>query len=261
MTVSIENLSFAYGRFEVLRDISARAEAGHITAVIGPNAAGKSTLLRCAIGSLRPAQGQALIDGQAAHRLSPNRLARVAAYISQRSTVSAAFSVRQVIELGRFALSADAGRASDAIDRLELRDIVDRPFTALSVGQQQRVMLARAVAQLEPRGNLILDEPVSSMDLRHVQRCMLMLRQLADDGATVVLAMHDLSLAASMADHAWILNSGRLVSQGPVQDVLTAARLKDVFGVAFQWLDGPWGAPVLVAEQPARGTATTMRPS
>jgi iron complex transport system ATP-binding protein len=254
-------LSFAYGRAEVLQEVTARAEAGQITALIGPNAAGKSTLLRCVIGSLRPQRGNALIDGRPSDQMSPRALARTAAYVSQRPVVSAAFTVQQVIELGRFVLDADSAKVSGAIERLDLAGIASRPFTQLSVGQQQRVMLARAIAQLSATGHLILDEPVSSMDLHHVHACMGVLRELADGGATVVLAMHDLSLAAALADDVWLLDAGRMVSQGAVTKVLTTERLNEVFGVEFQWLDGPWGARVLVAQQPARVAACTMESS
>jgi iron complex transport system ATP-binding protein len=258
VTIAIEKLSFAYGRAEVLHEVTARAESGRITSLIGPNAAGKSTLLRCVIGSLRPMRGRALIDGQPSNQMSPRALARTAAYVSQRPLVSAAFTVRQVVELGRFALDADSARVSWAIERLDLAGIAHRPFMQLSVGQQQRVMLARAIAQLGSTGHLILDEPVSSMDLHYVHACMEVLRELACGGATVVLAMHDLSLAAALADDVWLLDAGRIVRQGAAKDELTTERLNEVFGVVFQWLEGPWGSRVLVARQPASVTADTM---
>jgi iron complex transport system ATP-binding protein len=168
--------------------------------------------------------------------------------------------------------------------RMELADIADRPYAALSVGQQQRVTMARALAQLAlgkvpstevrvPSGDdsgpgtrcpvlgastadsrqptaasyLILDEPVSGMDLRHVQDVMSLLRQLAACGTTILVAMHDLSLAASVADDAWLLDDGRLVVAGSVEEVLDAERLSAVFEVEFEWIRSPRGTPTLLA--------------
>jgi iron complex transport system ATP-binding protein len=247
MTIVVDQLEFSYGRMRVLSGVTARASRGRITAVIGPNAAGKSTLLRCLIGALRPQRGEVRLDEMTVHKLSARQMAQHAAYVPQRSIVSAAFTVRQVVELGRFALSANASRVEDAIRRLDLLDVADRVYHHLSVGQQQRVTLARALAQVEPRGVLILDEPMSAMDLRHVAMSVKLLRDLANGGATIVLAMHDLSLAASMADEVWLLDGGRLVAAGPASDVLSLDRLQSVFGVPFCWVSGPDGRHLLPA--------------
>jgi len=236
----------------VLHDVSAQAGPGKITAVLGPNAAGKSTLLRCIIGALKPTQGSVMLDGQPAHRLGARKIAQRLAYVSQRSIVSAAFTVRQVIELGRHALPVSAARVNDAIARMDLDEVTDRPYPMLSVGQQQRVALARAIAQLPADGHLILDEPVAAMDLRHVGDTMNLLRQLARGGATVVIAMHDLSLAASIADDAWLLDAGRMVAAGPACDVLSIQQLQATFGVKFEWLQAADGSPRLLPAAPGR---------
>ena len=247
MSIAIENLSFSYGRFEALRGITARAEAGRITAVLGPNAAGKSTLLRCMIGALRPSSGRVMIDKDQVHRISASLLAQRIAYVPQRSIVSAAFMVRQVVQLGRYALTPDPRKVELAIERLDLAGVADWPYPELSVGQQQRVTIARALAQLGPRGHLILDEPVSAMDLRHSHQCMSIFRELAEAGATVILAVHDLSLAAAVADEAWLLDRGELVSAGTIAEVMSVDGLERVFGVAFGWIEAPWGGRILAA--------------
>jgi len=252
VTLHVNQLSHRYDEIEALREITVSAAPGRITAVIGPNAAGKSTLLKCIIGALTPTRGAVMIDGKAAHKTHAYWLARKIAYVPQRSTVSAAFTVRQVVELGRYALPANQSRIDSAIERLELADLHDRPYSALSVGQQQRVTLARAVAQLEPRGRLILDEPMSAMDLRHVRDCCQLLRELADQGATVLIAIHDLSLVASFADEAWLLHEGRLSASGIVCDVLNVERLREVFEVEFRWIEIDGAGPWLVTDRPAR---------
>jgi iron complex transport system ATP-binding protein len=248
VTLAVEQISHAYRRVGALTEISAQATAGRITAVIGPNAAGKSTLLRCIIGGLRPTQGCVLIDGEPAHRLKTMQLARRVAYVPQRSVVSASFTVREVVELGRYALPPSRRRVDEALAQLDLVEIADRPYPALSVGQQQRAALARAVAQLAGDGHLILDEPTSAMDLRHVREAMLLLRRLADGGATVLVAVHDLMLAASAADECWLLDRGRLAASGPARDVMNLERLHEVFGVGFEWVSRPGRSDILLAE-------------
>ncbi len=248
MSLVFEGLSHSYGQLRALESVAVEAAPARITAVIGPNAAGKSTLLRCAIGALRPTQGRALIDGVPAHQLRTRRLAERIAYVPQRSIVSAAFTVREVVELGRYALPPSRGRVEEALGRLDLVEVADRPYLALSVGQQQRATLARAVAQLAPDGHLILDEPTSAMDLRHVRNSLSLLRDLARDGATVLLAMHDLALAAAAADESWLLENGRLIAAGPTADVMHVDRLQSVFGVEFEWIERPDRPPILHAE-------------
>jgi iron complex transport system ATP-binding protein len=252
MTLIVDDLSFAYGRLPALEAVSARADAGKVIAVLGPNAAGKSTLLRCIIGALRPRVGQVSLDGQLVHRISPRALAQRIAYVPQRSSVSAAFTVRQVIELGRYALPPNSKRINDAIARFDLTAVEHRPYRALSVGQQQRVTLARAIAQLATRnGVLVLDEPTAAMDLRHVAQAHEILREAANvGGATIILAVHDLGLAAAVADECWLLDRGRLIAAGSTRDVLDAARLEQVFGVGFAWVNDDRGRPRLLAELP-----------
>lgn len=248
MTLSINNLHFAYETEPVLRGITANAEPGRIIALIGPNASGKSTLLKCAIGQLTPSNGSVQLDGRATHRTPPRRLAQRMAYVTQRSTVAASFTVRQVVALGRFALPPRPDRIDDALQRLDIADLAHRPYPALSVGQQQRVMVARAVAQLKPDGILALDEPTSAMDLAHVRLTADLLRELASAGATVIWAVHDVSLAARVATDAWLLDEGRLVDHGPICDVMNVEQLARVFGVDFEWMNRPDGAPVLIAD-------------
>lgn len=260
MTLAIDHLSFAYGRLIALRDVTVGADAGSIIAVLGPNASGKSTLLRCIIGALRPQSGQVLLDGRPTHRLRPNALAERIAYVPQRSIVSAAFTVRQVVELGRFALPPDAQRVSDSLTALDLADVADRPYRELSVGQQQRVTLARALAQLSPRGLLVLDEPTSAMDLAHAGQAFRLLADAARAGTTVVMAMHDLSMAAIVAQHSWLLNGGRLVASGATCEVLEPRRLQQVFGVEFTWMKDEHGQPRLLAKPPTIGRSAYNAP-
>ena len=247
MTISLEDLHFAFGRRMVLSGLSAEARGGRITALLGPNAAGKSTLLRCVTGALKLGGGLVRVDGDPVHRMRARQLATRVAYVAQRPVVSAAFTVREVVELGRYALPRDTSRVEQAMEQLALIHLAERPFPELSVGQQQRVMLARALAQLAAAGNLILDEPLSAMDLRHVRLAISVLQRLAGAGATVVVVLHDLGLAAAVADDVWLLREGALVAAGTVEEVLTLPRLEETFGVPFQWLTDAGGRRYLLA--------------
>ncbi|MDY7108932.1 MAG: ABC transporter ATP-binding protein [Planctomycetota bacterium] len=257
----MRNLGFAYARLPVLGGIEAEAQPGRITAVLGPNAVGKSTLLRCAIGLLRPDEGDVLLGGKLAHRLRARELAALAAYVPQRSIVSAAFTVREVVRLGRYAVGRSERRVEEAITTMELTAIAERPYPALSVGQQQRVALARALAQVPERGILILDEPTSAMDMRRARNCFSVLRRLADEGATVLMAMHDLPAAAALADDVWLLAAGapgHLAASGPVEQVMRGDRLERVFGVGFEWARRGDGSRVLLPETRIDASSTTM---
>lgn len=243
MSVEIRDLGFSYRAVSVLNGLDADAKPGRITALLGPNAAGKSTLLRCIVGVLRPDTGSVRIRGLEAASMSAARRARLIAYVAQRPIVSAAFTVRQVVELGRYALPPDAKRIDEAIAAMDLAAVVHRPYPQLSAGQQQRVSLARAMAQAADDGCLVLDEPTAAMDWRHVMRTMQVLRGLAQRGVTIVLAMHDLTLAAAVADDVWLLHDGRLAASGPADEAFDPELLRKVFGVRFDWFAAGEGRP------------------
>ncbi len=248
MTIHIKNLSHSFGKLDALKDISASIKPLSITALIGPNAAGKSTLLRCIMGALKPGKGKVLIDKKKAHRLNGKALAECIAYVPQRPIVSAAFSVREVVELGRYILPINMGKVDEALDQFDLTSLADRPFQSLSVGQQQRVALARAIAQLDMDGHLILDEPMSAMDLNYVYKCVDLLRGLADGGATVILALHDLSLAATISDNVLLLDNGKLVLSGDVDEVMQPMHLTKVFGIELERVSRAGGKDALLVK-------------
>jgi iron complex transport system ATP-binding protein len=247
MTVRMERLSHRFGRIKALWDVTIEARPGRITSIIGPNAAGKTTLVRCTIGAIAPTAGQVLIDQRAVRSMRLRELASRMAYVPQRAVVSAAFTVREVIELGRYALPRDRHRVDDALHRLELTDLADRAFSTLSVGQQQRVTLARAMAQVPESGILVLDEPTSAMDLVHTGRCLRLLRSLATNGATVIIVLHDLALVSLLADDVWLLQDGRLAAAGPAGQVLQSDPLERVFGMPFEWVADTAGRRHLLA--------------
>ncbi len=243
MPLSATNLSFAYPKGPpVLKQINCAIHPGSITAIVGPNGAGKSTLLRILAGLTNPDQGQITLDDTPIRELNTQSRAKRIAYIAQRSTLAFDFDVRMVVSFSRLALPKDPASIHHAIERFGLAAFADRPVGSLSVGQQQRVSLARAWAQLDSTSTtdsaasryLLADEPTSAMDPKHQLDTMNAFRELASQGAGVALVAHDLTLAARFADHAILLNAqGQVEAQGLIDEVLSPERLSKVFETPF----------------------------
>lgn len=261
MTLCVDQVSFAYPApigppRRVLDSVSLdlTSQPPGITAVIGPNGAGKSTLLRLMLGVLRPASGRVTLSGTDAHRVPPADRARSLAYIAQEPMVSAALSVREVVALGRFAIAPDDNAVFRAMDRLDILDRRDDPFATLSAGQRQRASIARALAQLDPAARaspppgtrvLLADEPLSALDPSHALTACAALREAAASGIHVIVVLHDLTAAARIADRVLMLDAaGKVAACGPASDVLTPERLKAVFAVGFEVLEGTGGRVV-----------------
>lgn len=248
MTLVAERISFAYrpGR-PVLRDVTLGLAPGSLTAIIGPNGAGKSTLLRILAGLLAPGEGSVALGGRPIGGIADRERSRLLAYIPQRPLMTFAFTVRQVVGLGRFAAARRPGATDAALDMVGLADRADEPFLALSAGQQQRAALARALCQLDldrPGASgaiaLLADEPVSAMDPLHALRTMERLRGAAARGLAVGVVLHDLTLAARYADFAAMLSGdGTLLAAGPAPEVLAPDVLARGYGVGFRRLTDP----------------------
>ncbi len=231
MTIEAHSITFHYPNGpEVLSNVSVRASAGEVVALIGPNAAGKTTLLRLFAGVLRPQQGEIKLHNRPLAGWSIRDRARHVAFVAQRPQVEAPFSVEEVIQLGQFALTSRAARTGlfdQVISDCGLQKLVDRPFHRLSVGQQQRVSIARALVQLQGGGEdkvLLLDEPMSAMDPRHILHCGRILKKAARAGTAIMIVLHDLPLVTSLADACWGLHGEKVlpVSMDDHQE-LTAA--------------------------------------
>ncbi|MBO6512720.1 MAG: ABC transporter ATP-binding protein [Phycisphaerales bacterium] len=243
MPLSASNLSFAYPKGPtVLKQIECSIHPGSITAIIGPNGAGKSTLLRILAGLTTPDEGSVTLDGSSIHSLSAQSRARQIAFIAQRSSLAFDFDARMVISFGRLALEKDAAAVDRAIERFGLIDLADRPVGSLSIGQQQRVSLARAWAQLDPFSftdsaasrYLLADEPTSAMDPKHQLDTMDALRDLAEQGIGVAFVAHDLTLASRAADRVVLMSEqGTIEAHGPIDEVLTPDRLTKIFETPF----------------------------
>lgn len=231
------NLSFAYPKGpRVLDAVDCSIEPGSITVIVGPNGAGKSTLIRLLAGLTSPNAGQIQIDQTNLTSLNGSQRAARLAYIAQRSSLAFDFDVRLVVSFGRLALSKDPAAVDLALERFGLAELASKPMGTLSVGQQQRVSLARGWAQLDGSDNayLLADEPTSAMDPRHQIDAMESFQELASRGVGVALVAHDLTLAARFADRVILLSSdGAVHAQGPAREVLIPEILAKVFETPF----------------------------
>lgn len=238
MTLEARSLSFAY-RKPVLRNLSLRFEPGRIALILGPNGSGKSTLLRLLLGLLDPPDtGACTLAGTPVHALAPARRAEHLGYVPHHPHVGYAYTVRQYVSFSLAARAPATDAIEAALNQLDLRDLADMPVLELSAGQIQRASIARAIAQVNTSTAspcfLLADEPTSSLDPRHVAQVLSIFRWLADQGVGIVLTMHDLATAGSIADDVFVLDAdGRLAAQGPPEVVLVPSVLESVFKTGF----------------------------
>ena len=239
----------------LLSGVTLRTEPGELLAVLGPNGAGKSTLIRLISGEWPTQQGEIRWLGDDLTRLRTDELARLRAVLTQKVHMSHAFPAREVVLMGRYPHfkrqpSAEDWAMVDAcMDRTETWDFADRNYQTLSGGEQQRVQLARALAQVSQAGGpflLLLDEPLNNLDIRHQHALMQEAQRFARQGHVVLLVMHDLNLAARFADRILLLKAGRQQALGPPHQVLTEAHLTHTYDFPMQVMAHPTqGFPVV----------------
>jgi iron complex transport system ATP-binding protein len=232
-------LDCGYPDRKVLRGIELEVRPGEVLALLGPNGSGKSTLLKTIAKTLLPLGGKVEVCGKDVAHLDYGELARLLAFVPQEEHLAFAFTVRQVVLMGRLPHSEglldtpeDHAAAVAAMERAGCLEIADRPVTQLSGGEKQRVLIARALAQRAPV--LLMDEPTSHMDIGHQIAAVRLVRELAASGACVLAAVHDLNLAALIATEACLLHRGGIAQLGPIGDVLSGPMLEEVYEVRFE---------------------------
>lgn len=243
----VDGVTLTAGAHRLVNDVSLVARPGEVIGLVGPNGSGKSSLLRAVYRVLRPADGQVRVDGTDAWSLPVRRLARTVAAVVQESGADFDLTVREVVAMGRTPhkrlldgdTAEDAALIDSALTTVDVTDLADRPFAGLSGGERQRVVIARALAQ-QP-SLLVLDEPTNHLDIRHQLQVLGALRHLP---ATVLVALHDLNLAAYYCDRLYVLNDGEVTASGAPADVLTPRLLAEVYGVESEVVVHPrTGAP------------------
>lgn len=258
MSLSASHIDLHIGSRQILFDVTFTARSGAFTAICGPNGSGKSTLLKALTAEL-PAEGDIQLNGWSLDRYRPWQLASLRAVLPQSVTLAFPFSVIEVVRLGLGAgpYAAEAEIAHEALARVDLDGYAQRSYQLLSGGEQQRVQLARVLAQVwHPRTEtgarwLLLDEPVSSLDIAHQLTVMDIARDFARAGGGVVAVMHDLNLTAMYADHIHMMAGGRTAASGPPAEVLTDATLSQVYGCTLRTRIAPPDGGVYVLPQAA----------
>lgn len=250
----------------MLEGVSLSAEPGSVLTLLGPNGSGKTTLMRLLAGGMTPSQGLIQLDGKPVHKLGAHDRAMRLAYVPQHPALAFAYPLRTYVAMGRFALGRRTAAvfADEAIKRLDLLDLADRPVTELSAGQRHRAALARGLCQLlgdRPAGVtrvLLADEPVAALDPKHALLVTELFKDLAQEGVLVLLVLHDLALAARVSDRLALLSSGgKLLAEGMPGEVLTDARLESAFGVGFRRLESGGSLAALIPE-PAAARPDTL---
>jgi iron complex transport system ATP-binding protein len=257
--LQVDAVTVRAGPAVLLDAVSCRADAGRLTGLIGPNGAGKSTLMRAALGLLPLQGGRISFAGADLPGMNRRVRAQLSAFVEQSGAAEVQLTAREVVTLGRIPFQSIWQAAPSPSDDLAveaaLADVgmggfAERYYHTLSGGEQQRLQVARALAQ-EPQV-LILDEPTNHLDVQAQLSILGLLRRRARAGATVLLALHDLNLAAAFCDELIVLHQGHLVTQGAPEAVLTPALLNDVYGVRASLLRHPGtGRPMIAYDMPA----------
>ena len=246
------------GAPEAVAGVSLRLARGEVVGVIGPNAAGKSTLARLCCGLLKPQQGSVSLQGEPLSRLSRRERARRVAFLPQHPPHDLSFTAHEVALMGRaphlglWSLEGprDLDRARAALLEVDALDLGDRPISQLSGGERQRVFLARAFAQ--EAALLVLDEPTAALDLAHQVLLVNALRRRAREGGGALLVLHDLALAGAACDRLALLDRGRVVAEGTAGEVLRPAVLSPVYGTDVEVVPNPATGQPLVAPRIVR---------
>ncbi|UPV99419.1 heme ABC transporter ATP-binding protein [Halorussus gelatinilyticus] len=238
--IEIDDVAVELGGNRVLDGVTTTVEDGRFVGLVGPNGAGKTTLLRTIHGVLAPDRGEVRVGGDPVSSLSSKEASRRVAVVPQDTTLSFDFPVEEAVAMGRHPYrsrfsgpqssredTSDRERVRSAMERTEVGDFAERSITAVSGGERQRVLLARALAQDTPA--LLLDEPTASLDINHQVRTLELVRELADEGKTVVAAIHDLNLAAHYCDELRLLAGGEIRASGDPETVLAEDHLEAAF--------------------------------
>jgi iron complex transport system ATP-binding protein len=242
MSLAGHDLTIGYSDRVVGRGLDVTLAQGEVLALLGPNGGGKTTLLKTLLGILAPRAGEVAIAGRSLTRISIRQRAQLIAYVPQVHTPTFAFTVESVVLMGRTAhgtlfsrpSAQDRKVAARALEQFGIAHLAPRPYTMISGGERQLVLLARALAQ-EPQF-VVLDEPTASLDFGNQGKVMREMRALAAAGHGVLFTTHDPNHALRAADRAYLLRAGERIAEGPVGAVLTRERLEDLYGAPVEKL-------------------------
>lgn len=240
MTLKVAHLNFSFGKRQILKDISFEVGSGEFLSILGSNGVGKTTLFRCILNLLSPSSGAITIDGEDVSRITPQRLAKVIAYIPQFHSPTFNFSVLDMVLMGTAAqvgaLSSPGKEqrelARSALARLQIAHLADHPYGFCSGGEKQLCLLARAIAQQAKI--LVMDEPSASLDFGNRIRVMQTIRSLVADGYTVLQTTHDPEQAYLYSDQILALHDGQVLAWGAPKEVMTASLMSKLYGIPVE---------------------------
>ena len=242
--IKTENVSYQVGKKKIVDQVSFEARQGEILAIIGANGAGKSTLLKLLSREILPLTGNIKFREQDLSDYPLKDLAKLRSVLTQHHTLSLSFTAKELVLMGRYPhfdsqpTPQDSAMVDSAMESTGITHLAHRPYETLSGGEQQRVQLARVIAQIQdvPGGWLLLDEPTNGLDLLHQQQLLLQARRLADQGYGVICILHDINLASAYADQIVIMKDGRLLAKGPPGQVITSDNIYEAFGLRAELL-------------------------
>ncbi|MEO1449600.1 MAG: heme ABC transporter ATP-binding protein [Bacteroidota bacterium] len=253
--IRIQDVSFSVGTKHILERVSMEARPGQLVGILGPNGAGKSTLMNIISGSLNPTSGSVMWRGKDLHTIPGKELALERAVLTQKVHIQGAFTVEEVVMMGRFRHFKQFPRAIDkeivqqCLKQTNTQQFHKRLFRSLSGGEQQRVQFARVLAQLAHDGGpyaLLLDEPLNNLDVKFQQQLLMQARHFAAKGHVVLVVLHDLNLAGRFADKILLLAEGKVQGFGTPADVLKAELLTSCYDVPTYVYSHPiTGAPTV----------------
>ncbi|MBE3638566.1 ABC transporter ATP-binding protein [Mangrovicoccus algicola] len=260
--LSARSVTLRYDRRIISRDLSLEIPEGSFTVIVGPNACGKSTLLRALARLLPPAEGQVVLDGKAIGTLPARDVARRLGLLPQSPVAPDGITVADLVARGRYPHQsflrqwspADAQAVAAALEATGLRDLAERPVGELSGGQRQRAWIAMALAQDTPI--LLLDEPTTYLDIAHQIEVLGLLADLNEAGRTVLAVLHDLNQACRYATHLVAMRDGAILAEGPPSEIVDSALVDRAFGLQARVMPDPeTGTPMIVPRARPRGRA------
>lgn len=233
--LEVRSVSFSYGRHEVLRDVSFTVEDGEFVCILGPNGSGKTTLLKNVLGLLSPTSGSVLIDGEDVQKMPRAKVAKLMGYIPQAHTPPFPFRVFDVVLMGRTPYLAglaspgedDMRIAYESLEELRITRLKDKPYTEISGGERQLVLIARALAQ-QPK-ILVMDEPAASLDFGNQNLFLERMRSLCSRGISVLMVTHDPQHALFCADKVVMLKEGRVIRMGPPELTIGRDTMREMY--------------------------------